>query len=187
MEASPSRLGKCAPEAHALCNAIAASFPHPLVEPLCVVDDFRDCAIEAEKPVGKAQGVAGFGKRAHSPDNIGTAAPRYHVKRRRTELGEMLAKRVSHRAEGLVDIGVVRLAPDYDENIRLLQPIFVADAGDCLHLDVGWIAAKIGGNDCRFAEHFRHERIGAPAESGREESAFFIYDKDVVLALLSSE
>ncbi len=41
---------------------------------------------------------------------------------------EMLAQCVSHGAEGLVDIGVVRLAADDEEHIGLREPVLVADA-----------------------------------------------------------
>ncbi|WP_443191146.1 hypothetical protein, partial [Pseudomonas indica] len=65
------------------------------------------------------------------------AAPDDDVERRRAVGGEVLAQRVAHPAEGLEDVGVVRLAADDEEHVGLRQEVPVADRGHRLHLLVG--------------------------------------------------
>ena len=56
---------------------------------------------------------------------------------------EMLPQRIAHGAEGLIDIGVVRFAPDDEKDIGLLEPMLVTDARHLLHLFVRRIPAEV--------------------------------------------
>ena len=60
-------------------------------------------------------------------------------------------ERVAHAAEGLEDVGVVRLAADDEEHVGLLQEVPVADRPDRLHLLVGRVAAEVRRDDRRLA------------------------------------
>src|ERR1700732_1376778 len=109
-------------------HALASAGPHPAVDALGVVDDFRDRAVEAEETVRQVKRVAGLGKRAHAPPQVWTAGCAHDVERRRAMTTEMLPQRIAHGAEGLIDIGVVRFAPDDEKDVGLLEPMLVTDA-----------------------------------------------------------
>ena len=99
----------------------------------------------------------------------------------------MLAQRVAHGAERLVDVGVVRFAADDEQHVGLLEPVLVADARHRLHLLVGRIATEIGRDDRGLAEHLGDQRIGAAAEGRREDRALVVDDEDVRLALMGAQ
>src|SRR4029450_3563925 len=65
--------------------------------------------------------------------------------------------------------------------------MLVTDACNVLHLLVRGITAKIRRDDCVIAEHLRDQRIGAAAESGRENGAIRIDHEHVRLALMSPQ
>src|SRR6202022_2128287 len=117
-------------------NALASAGPHPGIDALGVVDDFRDSAVEAEETVRQVERVAGLGKRAHAAHQVRAAAPDHDVERRWAMTTEMLPQRIAHGAEGLINIGVVRFAPDDEKDIGLLEPMLVTDARHLLHLFV---------------------------------------------------
>ncbi len=169
--------------------AIAARPPllHPVVDLLRIIDDLGDRAVEAEKAVGQAEAVQGLGERAHAAHEIGAAAADDDVERRGTAGAEMLAQRVAHGAEGLVDVGVVRLAADDEQHVGLREPVLVADARDLLHLLVGRVAAEVRGDDRGIAEHLGDQRIGAAAEGRREDRALVVDDENVRLALMGAQ
>ena len=99
----------------------------------------------------------------------------------------MLAQRVAHRAQGFVDVGVVRLAADDEQHVRLLQEVAVADARHFLHLLVRRVAAEVGADAGRFAQHFGDQAVGAAAEGRRQDRAFLVDHEDVGLALVRAQ
>src|ERR1700730_14170874 len=123
MSALPRRL-----QAQMGGNALASAGPHPAIDALGVVHDFRDRAVEAEETVRQVERVAGLGKRAHAAHQVRAAASDHDVERRWAMTTEMLPQRIAHGAEGLIDIGVVRFAPDDEKDVGLLEPMLVTDA-----------------------------------------------------------
>src|SRR6202022_3902249 len=97
--------------------------PASTVDALGVVHDFRDRAVEAEETVRQVERVAGLGKRAHAAHQVRAAASDHDVERRWAMTTEMLPQRIAHGAEGLIDIGVVRFAPDDEKDIGPLEPM----------------------------------------------------------------
>ena len=143
--------------------------------------------VEAEEPVRQPQRLAGVAQRRHAADEIWTAASNDHVERRRTVPAHMLAQCVGDRSKGHENVGIVRLAADQEQDIALLQPVLEADARDLLHLLVGRIAAKIGGDDRVVAEHLGDQRVRAAAEGRREDRPGRIDHIDVTLALIGAQ
>ena len=164
-----------APQAPRGCRAAArpraAAGLHPVVDLLGVVDDLGDRAVEAEEAVGHAERVAGVGQRAEAAHQVRPAAADHHVQRRRALGREVLAQRVAHRAQRLVDVGVVRLAADDEQHVRLLEEVAVADARHLLHLLVRRVAAEVRADARRLAQHLGHQAVGAAAEGRREDGA----------------
>src|SRR5688572_26933112 len=112
----------------------APAAAHPPIDPPRVVDDLAHRRVEAEDAVGDAERVAGVAQHAHAAHQVRPAAPDHQVQRLRAVLAEVLAQRVGHGAEGLEDVGVVALAADDEEHVRLLEPVLEADARHRLHL-----------------------------------------------------
>jgi hypothetical protein len=73
-----------------------------------------------------------------------------------TVAAEVLAQRVTHRPERLVDVGIVRLSPMMKSTFACLKPVLVADASDLLHLFIRRIAPEIGRDDRVIAQDLRH-------------------------------
>ena len=134
------------------------------VDALGVVHDLGDRAVEAEEAVGQPEALQRLGEVAHAAHQVRPAAADDDVERRRPVRGEMLAQRVAHAAEGLEDVGVVRLAADDEEHVGLRQEVAVADRGHRLHLLVGRVAAEVRRDDRGLAEHLGDEAVGAAAE-----------------------
>ena len=63
----------------------------------------------------------------------------------------------------------------------------VADRGHRLHLLVGRVAAEIGRDDRRVAQHLGHEAVRTAAEGRGEDRAAFIDHEDIRLALVGAE
>src|SRR5437660_6181449 len=95
---------------------------HPFIDALGVVDNFRDGAVETEEAVGDIERVAGLGQRPHAANEIGAAASHHHIERGGAVAAEVLAQCVTHRPERLINVGVVRLPPDYEKHVGLLEP-----------------------------------------------------------------
>ena len=170
-----------------LAIELAAAGLHPLVDLLGVVHDLGDRAVEAEETVRQAERVAGVGQRAEAAHQVRTAAADHDVERRRAVGREVLAQRIAHRAQRLVDVGVVRLAADDEQHVRLRQEVPVADAGDLLHLLVWRVAAEVGGDARGLAEHFGDQAVGAAAEGRREDRAALVDHEHVRLALVRAQ
>src|SRR5208337_2764152 len=100
---------------------------------------------------------------------------------------EMLAQSIRHGAQGLEDIGVVRLAADDEKDVCLPQPMVEADARYLLHLVVGWVAAEIGRDDRIIAEQLGDERVGAAAEGRSEDGPGRVDHIYVALTLIGSQ
>ena len=160
---------------------------HPLIDVLGVVHDLGDRAVEAEEAIGQAEIFAGLGERAHAADEVGSAAADHDIERRRAMAARMLAQRVRHRAEGLVDVGVVGLAADDEQHVGLGEPVLEADRGDGLHLLIGRIAAEIRGDDRGLAKHLGDQRVGAAAEGWGQDRALRVDHVDIGLALMGAE
>src|SRR5512145_1715543 len=160
---------------------------HPLVRGERVVDHLAHRRVEAEEAVRKPERLDRVAHRAHAAHQVRPAAADHHVERRRPVRAEMLAQRIRHRAEGLVDVGVVRLAADDEKHVRLRKPVLEADARDVVHLLVRRVAAEVRRDDRVVAERLRNERIGAAAESGREDRALRVDHEHVALALVGAQ
>lgn len=83
----------------------------------------------------------------------------------------MLAQRIAHAAEGFQNIGVVGFASYDEQHIGLFQEMPIADRRHRLHLFIGRVAAEIGGDDRRIAQHLGHQRIGPAAKGGGQDGA----------------
>ena len=140
---------------------------HPGVDRARVVDHLAHVRVEAEDAVGQAERLHGVAHGAHAAHEIGPATADDDEERRRAVLAEVLAERIRHSAECLEDIGIVGLAADDEQHVRLLEPVLEADLGNRLHLRVRRIAAEVRRDDRVFAEQLGHQRVGAAAEGGR--------------------
>src|SRR5262249_11785945 len=103
---------RCRLQAEMRGDHVSSAAAHPAVDALGIIDDFRDGAVESEKAVRQVERVAGLCKRSHSAHEIRAAAADYDIERRRPMPAEMLAQGVTHRSEGLVDVGVVGFSAD---------------------------------------------------------------------------
>jgi hypothetical protein len=62
-----------------------------------------------------------------------------------------------------------------------------ADSGNCFHLRVRGVAAKVRGDDRIISQHFGHERVGAAAKCWGEYCASGVNNVDITLTLVSAK
>ena len=168
-------------------NLVASAGLHPGICRAGVVDDLAHVGVEAEEAIRQAKRLDGVAQGTHAAHQVGAAAAGHDVERRGAMLAEMLPQGIGHRPEGLEDVGVVGLAADDEQDVRLLEPVLEADARDLLHLLVRRVAAEVRRDDRIVAQHLGDEGVGAAAEGGRQDRALRVDDVDVALALVGAE
>ena len=146
---------------------------HPLINPLGVIHDFRDCAVEPEKPVWQAEAVQRVGQVAEAAHQIWTTPPNDNIERHRAARCKMLSQGIPHAPECLQYVGVVRLAADDEEHIRLRQEVLVADRSHRLHLLVWRIATEVRGNYRGIPKHFSYKAVCTSTEGWCQDGAIF--------------
>src|SRR5688572_8132691 len=152
-------------QTHSLGHLRTPPGSHPAVGGERVVDDLAHRRVEAEEAIRQAERLDGVAHRAHAAHQVRPAAPDDHEKRGRAVRAEVLAQRVGHGAEGLVDVSVVGLAADDEQHVRLREPVLEADARYVVHLLVRRIAAEVRGDDGVVAQRLRSEEHTSELQS----------------------